>query len=149
MPEQEPQVRAHNFEEVNLGFDRRTALARGRCAASSAPSRTAWRLPGGVDVTAFIDLIVAGDYLGAAAKIREDNMLPAITGRVCPQETQCEGCCILGNKFEPVGIGYLERFVADCERESGQSGPRERAADRQEGRRSSAAGRPAWPARAT
>src|SRR3954471_20889143 len=55
-------------------------------------------------------------------RIREDNVLPAITGRVCPQETQCEECCILGNKFEPLGIGYLERFVADFERESGQVG---------------------------
>ena len=72
-------------------------------------------------------LIVAGDYLKAAAKIREDNILPAITGRVCPQEIQCEGCCILGNKFEPVGIGYLERFVADYERDSGQIGLPENA----------------------
>ena len=63
-----------------------------------------------------------GRLPGAAAKIREDNILPAITGRVCPQETQCEGCCILGNKFEPLGIGYLERFVADYERDSGQIG---------------------------
>ncbi len=83
--------------------------------------------PVGVKVKDFIQLIVAGDYLGAAAKIREDNILPAITGRVCPQETQCEGCCILGNKFEPLGIGYLERFVADYERESGQIGLPERA----------------------
>jgi glutamate synthase (NADPH/NADH) small chain len=75
-----------------------------------------------VKIRDFIELITAGDYLAAARKIREDNVLPAITGRVCPQETQCEGCCILGKKFEPLGIGYLERFVADYEREHGQVG---------------------------
>jgi glutamate synthase (NADPH/NADH) small chain len=78
--------------------------------------------PVGVKVRDFVDLVAVGDFLGAAAKIREDNILPAITGRVCPQETQCEGCCILGNKFEPLGIGYLERFVADYERETGRVG---------------------------
>jgi glutamate synthase (NADPH/NADH) small chain len=83
--------------------------------------------PVGVKVKDFVELVVAGDFLGAAAKIREDNILPAITGRVCPQETQCEGCCILGNKFEPLGIGYLERFVADYERETGQIGLPEKA----------------------
>jgi glutamate synthase (NADPH) small chain len=72
-----------------------------------------------VDVRAVIDLILAEDYLGAAAKVREDNALPAITGRVCPVEDQCESGCVLGKKGEPVGIAYLERFVADWERESG------------------------------
>ena len=78
--------------------------------------------PVNVNIREFVRLVGEGDYLAAAAKIREDNVLPAITGRVCPQETQCEGCCILGNKFEPLGIGYLERFVADYEREHGQVG---------------------------
>jgi glutamate synthase (NADPH/NADH) small chain len=63
----------------------------------------------------FVQLIVAGDFLGAAAKIREDNVLPAITGRVCPQEDHCEGGCLMGKKVQPLGIGYLERFVADYE----------------------------------
>src|SRR6478609_7842771 len=98
----------------------------------SVPSRrsdasTAAAMAGADSPGCSVDLITAGDYLGAAAKIREDNVLPAITGRVCPQETQCEGCCILGNKFEPLGIGYLERFVADYERESGQFGLPEKA----------------------
>ena len=84
-------------------------------------AQNAWRLPGGVKVKDFVELIAAGDYPGAAAKIREDNVLPAITGRVCPQETQ-RGMLHPGNKFEPLGIGYLERFVADYERESGQFG---------------------------
>ena len=69
----------------------------------------------GVKVREFVQLIVAGDFLGAAAKIREDNVLPAITGRVCPQEDHCEGGCLMGKKVQPLGIGYLERFVADYE----------------------------------
>src|SRR5262249_35005167 len=75
----------------------------------------------------FVRLVTEGNYLGAAAKIREDNVLPAITGRVCPQETQCECECILGHKHEPLGIGYLERFVADYERKHGECGLPERA----------------------
>ena len=71
--------------------------------------------PVGVKVKEFVQLIVAGEYLGAAAKIREDNVLPAITGRVCPQEDHCEGGCLMGKKVESLGIGYLERFVADYE----------------------------------
>jgi glutamate synthase (NADPH/NADH) small chain len=78
--------------------------------------------PVGVKVKDFVALVLTGDYLLAAAKIREDNILPAVTGRVCPQEDQCEGTCIMNKKFGAVGIGYLERFVADYERESGQIG---------------------------
>src|SRR4029077_4980529 len=65
------------------------------------------------------ELIVVGDFLGAAAKIREDNVLPAVTGRVCPQEDHCEGKCLLSKKVKPLGIGYLERFVADYEKRMG------------------------------
>jgi glutamate synthase (NADPH/NADH) small chain len=68
-------------------------------------------------VRQFVQLIVAGDFLGAAAKIREDNVLPAITGRVCPQEDHCEGGCLMGKKVQSLGIGYLERFVADYEQQ--------------------------------
>jgi glutamate synthase (NADPH) small chain len=68
-----------------------------------------------VKVKEFVQLIVAGDYMAAAAKIREDNVLPAITGRVCPQEDHCEGGCLMGKKVQPLGIGYLERFAADYE----------------------------------
>jgi glutamate synthase (NADPH/NADH) small chain len=88
---------------------------RKRCAAWSAPSPLHHDCPVGVKVKEFVQLIVAGDFLGAAAKIREDNVLPAITGRVCPQEDHCEGGCLMGKKGEPLGIGYLERFVADYE----------------------------------
>jgi glutamate synthase (NADPH/NADH) small chain len=72
-----------------------------------------------VKVHEFVELIVAGDFLGAAAKVREDNVLPAITGRVCPQEDHCEGGCLLSKKVESLGIGYLERFVADYEQRMG------------------------------
>lgn len=119
MPEQEPEERRQNFAEVNLGLDealaRREAL---RCLECASP-RCTQGCPVGVKVREFIQLVLEGDYLGAAAKIREDNVLPAITGRVCPQEHQCEGSCILGRRGEPVGIGYLERFVADYERAHG------------------------------
>ena len=127
MPEQEADRRRTNFEEVNLGLTVVGAATEAvRCLQCTSPKCMAG-CPVGVKVKDFVELIAAGDYLGAAAKIREDNVLPAITGRVCPQETQCEGCCILGNKFEPLGIGYLERFVADYERESGQFGLPEKA----------------------
>jgi glutamate synthase (NADPH/NADH) small chain len=76
----------------------------------------------GVKIREVVDLIYVGDYLGAAAKLREDNSLPAITGRVCPQENQCEGGCVLGKKGKAVAIGNLERFVADFERLSGKVG---------------------------
>ncbi len=122
MPEQEAAERAHNFSEVNLGFNfditKQEAL---RCLACANPKCTDG-CPVGVKVKDFIELILKGDYLAAAAKVREDDVLPAITGRVCPQEDQCEGACIMSKKFGPVGIGYLERFVADYERQTGKIG---------------------------
>jgi glutamate synthase (NADPH/NADH) small chain len=122
MPEQDAQRRRTNFEEVNEGLTVLGATTEAlRCLQCASPKCMAG-CPVGVKIKDFVELIVAGEYLKAAAKIREDNILPAITGRVCPQETQCEGCCILSKKFEPLGIGYLERFVADFERESGQIG---------------------------
>jgi len=122
VPEQDPQVRAHNFQEVNLGFPREQARQESlRCIECPKPGCTV-KCPVSVDVKAVIDLILAEDYLGAASKVREDNALPAITGRVCPVEDQCESGCVLGKKGEPVGIAYLERFVADWERQSGQFG---------------------------
>ena len=92
-----------NFEEVNQGLTVLGATTEAmRCLQCTSPKCMAG-CPVGVKVKDFVELIVAGEYLKAASKIREDNILPAITGRVCPQETQCEGCCILGNKFEPAG----------------------------------------------
>jgi glutamate synthase (NADPH/NADH) small chain len=122
VPEQLAQVRAHNFQEVNLGFPVETARQEAlRCIECPKPGCIV-KCPVSVDVKAVIDLILAEDYMGAAAKVREDNALPAITGRVCPVEDQCESGCVLGKKGEPVGIAYLERFVADWERESGRCG---------------------------
>jgi len=122
VPEQDPQVRAHNFQEVNLGFPPQQARQESlRCIECPKPGCIE-KCPVSVDVRAIIDLILAEDYFGAASKMREDNALPAITGRVCPVEDQCESGCVLGKKGEPVGIAYLERFVADWERSTGNYG---------------------------
>ena len=119
MPEQPPDVRNKNFNEVNLGFDAELARQEAlRCLECAKPTCID-QCPVGVDVKTFIQLIVAGDFMGAAAKMREANVLPAITGRVCPQEDQCEGACLLSKKVKPLGIGYLERFIADYEQKMG------------------------------
>ena len=119
MPEQPAEVRAHNFEEVNLGYSAELAQQEAlRCLECAKPTCTD-NCPVGIDVKEFVQRIVIGDFLGAAAKIREDNVLPAVTGRVCPQEDQCEGKCLLSKKVKPLGIGYLERFVADYEQRMG------------------------------
>ena len=119
MPEQPAEKRAHNFEEVNLGFSPELAQQEAlRCLECAKPTCTD-NCPVGIDVKDFVQKIVVGDFLGAAAKIREANVLPAITGRVCPQEDQCEGKCLLSKKVKPLGIGYLERFVADYEQRMG------------------------------
>ena len=111
--EQDPKVRAHNFEEVCYGYNKEEAmLEASRCLHCKNP-RCVASCPVGVKIPDFIELVAAGDFAGAAAKIAEDSSLPAVCGRVCPQETQCEGSCVLGVKFEPVSIGKLERFVAD------------------------------------
>ncbi|MGO9648874.1 MAG: NADPH-dependent glutamate synthase [Terriglobales bacterium] len=115
MLEQLPLLRATNFTEVNLGYSEELARQEAlRCLECAKPACTN-DCPVGVKVKDFVQLIVAGDFMGAAAKIREDNVLPAITGRVCPQEDHCEGGCLMGKKVQPLGIGYLERFVADYE----------------------------------
>jgi glutamate synthase (NADPH/NADH) small chain len=122
MPELDPLVRSRNFQEVNLGLPIADALTEAtRCIACAKPGCVV-NCPVGVKIKEVVALIHAGEYLAAAAKMREDNALPAITGRVCPQENQCEGGCVLGRKGAPVAIGNLERFVADFERMSGQLG---------------------------
>ncbi len=122
MPERDPAARSRNFEEVNQGLVAADALTEAtRCIACAKPGCVV-DCPVGVKIKDVVALIYAGDYLGAAAKLREDNALPAITGRVCPQENQCEGGCVLGKKGAPIAIGNLERFVADFERTSGQLG---------------------------
>ncbi len=117
MPEQLPILRAQQFTEVNLGYSEELARQEAiRCLECAKPTCT-HDCPVGVNIKEFVQLIVAGDYLGAAAKIRENNVLPAITGRVCPQEDHCEGACLLKKKGQSLGIGYLERFVADYEQQ--------------------------------
>ena len=120
MPEFDVAKRSRSFEEVNQGLHAGDAtLEATRCIECAKPGCIE-KCPVGVNVKQVVALIYAGDYLGAAAKLREDNALPAITGRVCPQENQCEGGCVLGRKGGPLAIGHLERFVADYERESGK-----------------------------
>jgi len=122
MPELDAELRSHNFEEVNLGLPVTAAITEAtRCLACAKPACVN-KCPVGVKIKDVVALIHAGDYLAAAAKLREDNSLPAITGRVCPQENQCEGGCVLGKKGASLAIGNLERFVADFERLSGQLG---------------------------
>jgi len=122
MPEADATRRSRNFEEVNLGLSvLDTATEAARCIACAKPGCVR-DCPVGVKIREVVELIYAGDILAAAAKIREDNALPAVTGRVCPQESQCEGGCVLGNKGEALAIGNLERYVADYERTSGKTG---------------------------
>src|SRR3569833_4500985 len=122
MPEVDATVRSRNFEEVNRGLPTADAMVEATRCIDCAKPGCVEQCPVGVKVKEVVALIYSGDYLGAAAKLREDNALPAITGRVCPQEHQCEGGCVLGRKGAPLAIGYLERFVADYERESGRFG---------------------------
>ncbi len=122
MPELDPQVRSRNFEEVNLGLPPDDALTEAsRCIECAKPGCVV-ECPVGVKIKDVVALIRQGNYQAAASKMREDNALPAITGRVCPQEHQCEGGCVLGKKGAPVAIGNLERFIADYERTSGTLG---------------------------
>ncbi|HUH64987.1 MAG TPA: NADPH-dependent glutamate synthase [Syntrophales bacterium] len=118
MPEQDPRRRRNNFEEVPYGYTEELALAEaGRCLKCKKPMCITG-CPVNIRIPDFIKLIEEGKFIEAAWKLKEQNTLPAVTGRVCPQETQCEILCILGKKGEPVAIGRLERFAADFERSS-------------------------------
>jgi len=121
MPEQDAALRSQTFTEVNLGYSAELARQEALRCLECAKATCVQTCPVGVKVKEFVQLIVAGDFAGAAAKIREDNVLPAITGRVCPQEDHCEAGCKLGKtkNVRPLGIGYLERFVADYEQRMG------------------------------
>jgi glutamate synthase (NADPH) small chain len=119
MPEQDAVLRSTTFTEVNLGYSPELARQEALRCLECAKITCMQRCPVGVKIKEFVQMIVAGDFAGAAAKIREDNVLPAITGRVCPQEDHCEAGCTLGKKVKPLGIGYLERFVADYEQRMG------------------------------
>jgi glutamate synthase (NADPH/NADH) small chain len=119
MPEQEPKKRIQNFNEVPRGYTKELALAEAsRCIQCKKPTCVEG-CPVDVAIPEFIKLISEGHFIEAAWKLKETNALPAVCGRVCPQEDQCEKLCILGKKGDPVAVGRLERFAADFERESG------------------------------
>ena len=113
MPEQDPKERARNFKEVSLGYSKEDALAEAeRCLQCKKP-KCIDGCPVGVPIPQFIAQVKEGNFDEAIKTIKTKNLLPAVCGRVCPQESQCEARCIVGKKNEPVGIGRLERFVAD------------------------------------
>ena len=117
--EQDPLVRAKNFDEVCLGYNEEEAVMEAsRCLNCKNP-RCVSGCPVSIDIPAFIDKVKNRDYKAAAEVIAENSALPAVCGRVCPQESQCEGVCVRGIKGEAVAIGKLERFVADWARENG------------------------------
>jgi glutamate synthase (NADPH/NADH) small chain len=119
MSEQKPEVRAKNFDEVPFGYSPETAIKEAeRCLQCKKPSCVAG-CPVEVDIPGFIKHIREGEFTKSIRNLWGKNSLPAICGRVCPQEIQCEGVCILGKKAEPVAVGNLERFAADHEREHG------------------------------
>ncbi|MDM8517708.1 NADPH-dependent glutamate synthase [Desulfobacterales bacterium HSG16] len=120
MPEQKPEIRRRNFKEVPTGYTVEMATEEAkRCIQCKKPSCVTG-CPVEVDIPGFINLIKEGDFIGAARNLWTKNSLPAVCGRVCPQEIQCEGKCIIGKKGDPVAIGNLERFAADYARENGK-----------------------------
>jgi len=119
MREQDPRERIHNFQEVPYGYTPEEAIQEAKRCLQCKNAPCIGGCPVEIDIPRFIAHLAEGDFRGAIRVIKESNNLPAICGRVCPQETQCEGVCTLGKKFEPVAIGRLERFVADWERERG------------------------------
>jgi glutamate synthase (NADPH/NADH) small chain len=119
MPKQDPKVRRENFNEVALGYTEEQALEEAnRCLQCPKPQCVAG-CPVGISIPEFIKLLKEGKYEEAISKIKEKNALPAICGRVCPQEEQCQKVCIMGKVGEPVSIGRLERWLADWERNRG------------------------------
>ncbi len=133
MPEQAPEKRRRNFEEVPLGYAADTAmLEASRCIQCKNPACVAG-CPVGIDIPGFIRPLRDGDFAAAIAKLKEKTALPAVCGRVCPQETQCEERCVLAKTGEAVAVGRLERFAADWGRAQGESALAAAAAqDRQE-----------------
>ncbi|MFW9967125.1 MAG: NAD(P)-binding protein, partial [Candidatus Thorarchaeota archaeon] len=123
IPEQPPEERIQNFDEVALGYSAEQAIEEANKCMQCRDPKCISGCPVEVSIKEFINLIREGDFMGAAAKIKETNSLPAVCGRVCPQETQCEETCIYGIRNEPIAIGRLERFVADYARAHGEPLP--------------------------
>jgi glutamate synthase (NADPH) small chain len=120
MLEQDPKARIGNFDEVPRGYSEEVAMLEAkRCIQCKKPGCVPG-CPVDVDIPGFIKLIAEGKFIEAAWKLKETNALPAVCGRVCPQEDQCEKVCILGKKGDPVAVGRLERFAADYERATGK-----------------------------
>ncbi|MBR0437597.1 MAG: NADPH-dependent glutamate synthase [Clostridia bacterium] len=113
MPSQAPEIRAHNFSEVALGYDEETAVSEAMRCLNCKNTPCVSGCPVNISIPEFISRIKERDYEGAYSIITKTSSLPAVCGRVCPQESQCESKCTMGVRFEPVGIGRLERFVAD------------------------------------
>ena len=123
MPTQDPKVRAHNFNEVATGYSEEAALDEANRCLNCKNMPCVSGCPVNVRIPSFIEKIKEGDFEGAYAVITETSSLPAVCGRVCPQETQCEQRCVRGIKGEPVGIGRLERYVADRHNENSKASP--------------------------
>lgn len=115
MKTQDPDVRIKNFNEVALGLGEKEAVREAKRCLKCKKASCVGGCPVEIDIPAFVDYIVKGEFDKAIAKIREKNSLPAICGRVCPQEDQCEKACVLAKKGSPIGVGDLERFAADWE----------------------------------
>ncbi len=118
MPSQAPSVRAHNFDEVALGYSQETAVLEAKRCLDCKNKPCVDACPVNIDIPGFINRIKEEDFEGAYQTITKTSSLPAVCGRVCPQETQCESRCTMGIRFEPVGIGRLERFAADWHNEN-------------------------------
>lgn len=120
MPLQDPKIRIQNFNEVALGYSREQARREASRCLQCKKQPCVAGCPVNIDIPSFIRKIRDGDYMGAIHKIKETNALPAVCGRVCPQEEQCEIVCVLAKKGQPIAIGRLERFAADYEFEQGE-----------------------------
>jgi glutamate synthase (NADPH/NADH) small chain len=120
MPKQPPEVRRHNFSEVALGYTVETAVAEAKRCLQCKKPKCVSNCPVEIDIPGFIKCIAEGDFSAGARVLKEKNCLPAMCGRVCPQEEQCEAACVLVKKGGQIAVGRLERFLADWEAEKGQ-----------------------------
>ncbi len=132
MLKQPPEVRVHNFDEVALGYTKEMAVEEAERCLSCPNPQCVKGCPVGIEIPEFIKLIKEGKFNESAKRVKDKNALPAICGRVCPQEEQCQKFCVLGMRGDPIAIGRLERFVADWER--GNSNPDSEAIPRTGGR---------------
>ena len=121
MPVQDPVARSSNFDEVALGYSREAAVDEAKRCLNCKNKPCVGGCPVGIDIPAFIAKVAEEDFEGAYDIISASSSLPAVCGRVCPQERQCEGKCVRGIKGEPVAIGRLERFAADYHMTHGEN----------------------------